>query len=87
MKNTRKAEEALRKYDLVGRQSIFIRGAQALGMKGENFLIIEGSEVAVKKADELLKGLAEKAKNQEEILKKFDEIENQSASGLGSIFG
>jgi predicted peroxiredoxin len=85
--NTRKAEEALKNDDLVGRQSIFTRGAQSLGMKGENFIIIDGSEVALKKAAELLKGLAEKAKNKDEVLKKFDEIENQSASGLGSIFG
>ncbi len=83
-----KAEDALKKDDLVSRQSIAIREATALGFKEEGyFIIVNGSDEAMKKAGELLKGLAEKSKQAKDVLKKFDESEEDAAEGLGMILG
>lgn len=82
------AEEALKKDDLVGRQSIFARAAGSLGFDEEGFfLIIDGSEQALKKAEELLKGLAEKYPKKDEVLKKFDEQEAATSEAFGFIIG
>ena len=86
--DARKAEETLRKDDLVGRQSIYVRNAKALGLEGDNvYIVLDGSEEAVNKAKELLKDLAKEAEKSEEILAAFDKIEQAAASGMGFILG
>ena len=84
--NLSKAQELLGKDDLTSRQSMYVRTAVSLSIKSDNtYIILDGSADALKKADELLKSLATKAKNKDEILKKFDAIENASAEGFGFL--
>ena len=83
-----KAEDALKKDDIVGRQSIVIRMCSSLGFKEEGFFIIlDATETAMKLAKELVKDLAMPYKDREKVLKKYDETENQAASGFGFIMG
>ena len=81
-----KAQEALGKDDITSRQSVYTRTASSLGLKEDKtYLIIDGSEEAIKIADILLKNAATKIKNKDAILKKFDEIENEAAEGFGFL--
>ncbi len=84
--NLAKAQELLGKDDLTSRQSIYVRTAASLSIKSDNtYIIMDGIPDALKKAETLLAGLAVKAKNKDEILKKFDAIENASAEGFGFL--
>ena len=63
--NIGKADEIL-KDDAVSRQSIAIRDASALGVDSENrYILIEGNEQAIKRAEELFKGIEEKLAEEE----------------------
>ncbi|MBI2583333.1 MAG: hypothetical protein HYW25_01580 [Candidatus Aenigmarchaeota archaeon] len=81
------AEQLLKKDDIVGRQSIAIRNASVLGLEGDIFIIIDGNEAAIKRAQELLKGIAQKSKKEDLVLKKYDELEEKAAEGFGAILG
>ncbi len=86
--NKNKAELLLRGDDLIGRQSITIRLATALGMKEDGyFILIDGSEEALKKAKELLKGVAEKYKDGKIVIEKIDKEEDSAIEGFGNIIG
>ena len=86
--NVHKAEEVLKKDDLVSRGSITIRLATTLEIKEDGyFIVLDGNEDALKIADELLKGLAEKYKDSEIVLKKIQEQENKAIEGFGNILG
>jgi hypothetical protein len=83
-----KAEDALKKDDLVSRQSIFIRSAGALGFSDEGFfIIIDGSDHALKVAEGLLKGMAEKYVKKEKVLQEFDSQEAKTSEAFGFIIG
>jgi len=63
--NIGKADDML-KDDAVSRQSIAIRDASALGVDSENrYILIEGNEQAIKRAEELFKGIEEKLAEKE----------------------
>ena len=86
--NKAKAEDALKKDDTVNRGSITVRSAPSLDMKEDGYFIIyDGSEEAVKIADKLLKGVAERYKKAEDVLKKIDEQEDSAIEGFGNILG
>lgn len=86
--NRAKAEDALRADDLISRQSITLKLASSLDMKEDGyFIIINGSELSVARAEELLKGVAEKYKDKEKVIKKAEEQENQAIEGFGNILG
>ena len=86
--NKNKAEDLLRKDDLVGRQSITIRLASALGFKEDgHFIIINGSEESIKKSHELLKNIAKKYEKKGDVIKKLEEEEGSAMEGLGNILG
>jgi len=86
--NKSRAEDALKKDDRVSRQSIVLRECVAMGFKDDGyFIIIDSSDEAMKKAEELLHGLAEKYKHAKDVLKRFDESEQDAAEGLGMILG
>jgi hypothetical protein len=86
--NKSKVEDALKKDDLVSRQSIIIRECNAMGFREEGyFFIIDAGHEAMKKTEELVKGIAEKFKHAKEVLKKFDDEEESAAEGLGMILG
>ena len=82
--------EEVKKDDVVMRQSIWTRDAKSLGKEGNSvFLKIEGSEEALKRAEEILAGKAKKltGDEKEEINKKFVGDEEAASEGMGFIFG
>jgi 6-phosphogluconate dehydrogenase (decarboxylating) len=86
--NKAKAEAVLKTDDLVSRQSIAVRAASSLEIKEEGyFIIIDGTEEALQRADELLKEIAEKYKDKEKVLERYDELESAAISGFGFIIG
>jgi len=87
--NVGKADEIL-KDDIVSRQSIAIRDAPALDINNENrYILIEGNEQAIKRAEELFKeiGKKENKKEAKEIYDKIKKEEENVAEGVGFIFG
>ena len=86
--NRQKAEDILRKDDAISRGSITVKQAQALGISKDGyFIIIDNSEENVRKAEALLKGVAEKHKGREEVIRKVEEEENSAIEGFGNILG
>lgn len=82
--------DQLLKDDLVSRQSITVRDAAALSMKGkETYVLIEGSEEALEKADELFKEVGDKleGKDVESIFKTIKDKELEAEGGMGLLFG
>ena len=83
-----KAEDIVKKDDIVNRGSIAIKQPSALGFKEDGFfLVIDAQPEAIKRAEELLKGVAEKYMKKEEVLKKIKEEEDRAIEGLGNILG
>lgn len=86
--NKSKAEDALRKDDLVSRQSIAVRSAPHLDIKEDGyFIIVDGSEEAIKKAHELLDQLAKKYEHKNKVIAKLKEQEDKAIEGFGNILG
>ncbi len=76
--------------DIVNRQSIVIRDANSLEVKGAvSFLKVEGSTEGLKRAEELAKELGMKKlpdKKAKKIEDKIKEQEDSAATGMGMIF-
>ncbi|MCX6819062.1 MAG: hypothetical protein NT129_03635 [Candidatus Aenigmarchaeota archaeon] len=86
--NKNKAETALKGDDEISRGSITIREAKSLGFEENGiFFILDAPETAVKKAEELLKGLGKKYKKASAVIKKVEEQENTAIEGFGNILG
>ncbi|MBI5347152.1 MAG: hypothetical protein HZB66_00935 [Candidatus Aenigmarchaeota archaeon] len=86
--NRRKAEELLKKDEIVNRGSITMRSAASLEIKEDGyFIVVDAPEKAIKKAHELLKGIAVSYKNKEKVLGVIDEQENAAIEGFGNILG
>ena len=85
------ADAVVKGDDIISRQSIILRSADSLGLGAKlgnvYVLIVEGSDVAVKKAEELLKDIAKKTDNPDEILEKIKADEDNAVAGFGNIFG
>lgn len=76
--------------DLVGRQSVTVRDAKSLGLKGDDrYVVVEGSEPALARAVKLMKGTADslEAAKADDIYRRFRAQDDQAASGMGLIFG
>ncbi len=86
--NKIKAEDIAKKDDIVNRGSISFKQASSLGFKEEGFfLIIDAQPAALRRAEELLKGVAGKYKDKDSVLKKIREEEDKAIEGLGNILG
>lgn len=86
--NRIKAEDIVKKDDMVNRGSITIKQPAALGIKEDGFfLVIDASSQVLKRAEELLKGIAEKYPKKDEVLKKIKEEEDKAIEGFGNILG
>ncbi len=86
--NKSKAEDLLRKDDEIGRGSITLKSAGSLEMEEDGyFIILDASEERIKKAETLLKGIAQKYAHQKKVLEKFDEQEDAAIEGFGNILG
>jgi len=80
----------LLKEDQISRQSITSREASTLGLSEKgHVLIIEGQDVVVRKATELLQPLGKTLPPDQEqsALARLREQEEDAAQGLGSILG
>ncbi|UCG70448.1 MAG: hypothetical protein JSV09_05390 [Thermoplasmata archaeon] len=78
------------KDDLVSRQSISVRDASALNIdKDVRYVVIEGTDEAIKKADELFSEVGKKEDEEEakNIYNKIKSEEGDVAQGVGLIFG
>jgi len=88
--NVAKAEQILKRDELVSRQSITVKDASSLEIKKEgSFFLINGAEDGIAKAKELIKEFIEEI-NQEllsEAKEKIKQEEEAAASGFGGIFG
>ena len=76
--------------DVVGRQSITVRDAKSLGLPGDDrYVLVEGNEAALARADELMKEVAKPlaASEAEGIHRRFRSQDDEAASGMGLIFG
>lgn len=75
--------------DLVSRQTIAVREASGLDMEGDDtFVLIEGSDEALKKAVELLGDEGTNVEDgKDDIYAKIKEAEEKVAEGLGLMFG
>jgi hypothetical protein len=76
--------------DLISRQSILIRDASALNIeKDVRYVLIEGSDEALKKAEELFTETGKKIGEDDakSIYSKIKNEEEDVASGVGFIFG
>lgn len=86
--NKIKAEDALKKDDVVGRGSITLKSPDSLDIKEEGyFIIVDCSQEGLARAGELLKGLAVKYGKKDEVLKKVEEQDDAALQGFGSILG
>jgi len=76
--------------DLISRQTLNIREAKGLGIdKDETYVLIEGSEAALKKAVEVVSTDATVVPSpaKEEIRELLKKAEDEVAEGLGLMFG
>ncbi len=78
------------KDDLVSRQSISVRDASALDIdKDVRYVLIEGTDEAIKRAEELFKEAGRKTDEEEakNIYQKIKSEEIDVAQGVGLLFG
>ncbi|UCF08583.1 MAG: hypothetical protein JSW28_02525 [Thermoplasmata archaeon] len=76
--------------DLVSRQSISVRDASALNIEKDiRYVLIEGTDEAIKKAEELFTDIGTKEDEEEAktIYNKIKSEESDVAEGVGFIFG
>jgi hypothetical protein len=76
--------------EVVSKASIIIRDNSAIGMKKAGYyIVIDGEDEAVKKAKEILAGLAGVVSGAEEksVVKAIEEQESSADAGFGAIFG
>jgi len=86
--NKNKAEMTVKQDDMVSRASIVIKAPSSLDIKEDGyFLIIEGTEEVIKRADELLKDLGKKYEDKEKVLAVVKEQEDKATEGFGNILG
>ncbi|MBI5001366.1 MAG: hypothetical protein HZB92_07580 [Euryarchaeota archaeon] len=82
--------EAVLADDIVSRQSIVLRDGDAVGKDKEHkFMLVEGSEEAIKRAEELVKvsGGARVTEGAETLHATIKAQDDEAASGMGMIFG
>lgn len=86
--NKNKAEIALKTDEIVNRGSITIKEPSSLDIEEDGvFFILDASEAALKRAEELLKDFGTKYKHGEKVIKAVEEQENAAMSGFGNILG
>lgn len=86
-KGDKKIEEIF-KDDLISRQTLIKREGKSLGLKDDSiYLVVEGSEGAIKKARNLAGDRELRDTEGEDIYRKIKEEEDEASAGLGAIFG
>lgn len=83
-----KAEDLLKKDDVVSRASIFIRSCPSLDSSEDGFFfILSGSTEQLAAAAGLLKGIAKKYEKPDAVLAVFDRQDSAAVEGFGNILG
>ncbi len=85
-----KVSNLVLKDDLISRQSINFRDMASLGLKEDGYYLdLDGSEEAVKKAQEILKDLVKEVtgSDKDKVLEIITKQEESANAGFGSIFG
>ncbi len=86
-KSDKRIDEMFR-HDVISRQTLIKRDGLSLGLNDSHiYLILEGSEDAIKIAREIAGENELKGKEGEEIYRKIKDAENEVSAGLGAIFG
>ncbi|MDP8011947.1 MAG: hypothetical protein ACP5F1_00950 [Thermoplasmata archaeon] len=88
-KDSQRVDE-LYKDDVVSRQSIIKRDGISLELKDDNiYVLVEGSEEAIKKAKQIASQFSKvlEGKELEDIYNRFKAQDEKSLEGMGSIFG
>ncbi|HYK93168.1 MAG TPA: hypothetical protein VEY07_03895 [Thermoplasmata archaeon] len=87
---TKKSEmEAVLRDDLLSRQSHKVRDAAAAGgPSGSLYVLLEGSDAAMRRADELLAAVGVKPApaDAEPVYRRFKEEEENASTGMGLFF-
>ena len=87
-KNGEKKIEDIYRDELLSRQSIVKRDGKSLGLNDNSiYLMIEGSEEAMKKARKIAGENELKGEEREKIYRKIKESEEEASLGMGAIFG
>ncbi len=83
-----KVEDMLKKDEEINRGSIVVKSASSLGFDDDcYFIIIDAPEHAIKKALNMVSGIASVFKDKNRVLKKYEEQEEAAMQGFGSIMG
>ncbi|MFH0949350.1 MAG: hypothetical protein V1802_02585, partial [Candidatus Aenigmatarchaeota archaeon] len=82
------AEQLLKADDEISRGSITIRLCSSLGFEEDGyFIVLDVGKEAVKKAESLLEGIAEKYNDKKTVLERIKEQDDSAAEGFGMILG
>ncbi|MFO7792205.1 MAG: hypothetical protein R6W73_04375 [Candidatus Saliniplasma sp.] len=75
--------------ELVSKQTTSIRDGKSLGMKEDvNYFLVEGSEEAINRAEELFEYEdVPKAENAEDVKAAIEKEDEAAAQGMGTVFG
>lgn len=84
----RRAElETALQDDVLARQSQKLRDAAPFGgPAGTIYILLEGTDEAIRRADALLGPLGRRPDNAAELLRRFKEEDEAASSGLGLVF-
>jgi hypothetical protein len=88
--NYAKVKDSLLADDVVARQSVIFKDAQALDIKKDGFFLkLSGSDEALQKAKEIIGELGKVVdkKEAEEVVNKIKKEEENAAEGFGNILG
>ena len=73
--------------DIVSRQSIVKRDGKSLNLDDSIFVLIEGSEAAIERANSIAGMYRLSGSEEEDIYRKIKESEDAASMGMGAIFG
>ncbi len=79
--------EEIYKDDIVSRQTLIKRDGASLGLENATYLLVEGSEDAIKRAREIAGDYEITGEEAEDVYKKIKEAEDAASLGMGAIFG
>ncbi len=86
-KSDKRIDEMFR-HDIISRQTLIKRDGLSLGLNNTNiYLVLEGSEEAIKIAREIVGDNEIKGDEGEEIYRKIKDTESEVSAGLGALFG
>ena len=81
-----KVEDMLKKDEEINRGSIGVKSASSLGFDDDcYFIILDAPEHAIKKALNMVSGMASAFKDKDKVLEKYEEQEDAAMQGFGNL--